>query len=377
MRFGLVLLGACGFSGPGVNGSLPVTLDGAVDDSTMPVLIDAPAPAVCPWQYSPTNVTVDPCTLGITAVPVVQSATTVSLDFGTQGMVVEGVRIVRVDQLAVHGTLNLSGPAPLILLVDGAILIDGLVDASAGANSTGCTALIGNNGSDSTDGTLDPGGGGGGAGGAGAANSGDGGDGSGAHHGNKGTKRNGSASTLEPLRSGCPGGHGGSVLGQAGGAGGDGGGGLQLSGASTIQIAGVIRAPGRAGRISGVFRAGAGGGGGGGALLFEGTQVVVRGTLCADGASGGGGGGDLSFGTNGRDGQCTGDPTPPDDNGNNGGAGGPGGARTHTTGDNALNAASSSGGGGGGGGVGWIRIHDLGGAHDTTGATITPAANFN
>jgi hypothetical protein len=181
--------------------------------------------------------------------------------------------------------------------------------------------------------------------------------------------------TLVPLRGGCGGGAGGGpetggTTGN-GGHGGGGGGAVQIVANGTLEVSGVISAPG-AGGEGGHYGAAGGGGGAGGAILLEAAEVKVTGTLAANG--GGGGSGSEIFdkpdAPNGQDGQPTATPAAGGkDNGAYGGPGGAGGAGATETGTKPKTDAN---GGGGGGAVGRIRINAK--TTDAASATLSPAA---
>lgn len=372
------MLGACGFEGN------PLVTDAAVVGDTPPnttVVVDSMQPAVCPWTAPPTNLT-DPCLQPLNSLSNVNG----SQDFGSTGEIIvlgtQQYRYVRLDALTVASgqKLTLTGGLPILLAVDGAVNIAGTVEVTSGANSTGCAALTGKSGGNYSGQSSSSGGG---AGAAGQGDGGDGGDGSSAGAGKGGMHSAGMGSSQTPPRTGCKGGDGGTglVLGipSGGGGGGDGGGAVEIASATSLTVTGKIRAVGRGGHGAGAGRLGAGGGGSGGAIFLEAPVMSIAGTLCADGGAGGLGGGDALIGLDGGDGQCTGSQTAGATSAGitTGGKGGDGGARDHANGTNAANASGSGGGGGGGGGVGWIRVHQLTGTPNTTGATITPDAMLN
>jgi hypothetical protein len=219
---------------------------------------------------------------GTVPVPIVQNQTG-----GPQVVVVPLRSLI----LSSGATLRLLGSRPVILAIDGAATIDGVIDASASGTSAGaggnwsCGTSQGGNGSGSTvrrDGASGGGGGGyGTAGGkAGTADT----DGSDVPGGNAGVTRG--AATLSPLIAGCAGG----LAGGCSTVGGAGGGGVQISASGLLDVNGTIRANGGAGALPcGSGDEGGGtGGGSGGAILLEATSIDTAGsTLQVDGGSGG------------------------------------------------------------------------------------------
>jgi hypothetical protein len=181
--------------------------------------------------------------------------------------------------------------------------------------------------------------------------------------------------TLVPLRGGCGGGAGGgpetgSTVGN-GGYGGGGGGAVQVAANGTLEVSGVITAPG-AGGEGGHYGAAGGGGGAGGAILLEAAEVKVTGTLAANG--GGGGSGSEIYtkanAPNGEDGQPS--STPAAGGKDNGAYGGPGGAGGAGATEAGTKPKTDANGGGGGGGVGRIRVNAP--TSDTASGTFSPAA---
>ena len=219
---------------------------------------------------------------GTAPVPVVQNQTS-----GPQVVIIP----VRGLTVSSGNTLRLLGPRPVILAVDGAATINGVIDASASGTTPGaggnwsCGSSQGGNGSGDTarfGGASGGGGGGFGTSGgkAGTADT----DGSSSAGGNGGGTRG--SSTLSPLIAGCAGGQGGDCS-TAGGAG---GGGVQLSVSGLLDVNGTIRANGAAGATPcGSNDEGGGtGGGSGGAILLEATTLDTSGsTLQANGGNGG------------------------------------------------------------------------------------------
>ena len=298
-------------------------------------------------------------------------------------------RSLRVDTAAV---VQVTGTRPVIFVVHGDALIDGVLDASARVDGAGATSTAGPGGNDtalcasatggvgaSSSGT---GGAGGGAGGAHAGDGGDGGDGQGSGHGSKGAK--GAKTTdplLVPLRGGCSGGKGGDdsvVAIDEGGRKGDGGGALEITARGAIVIGGSLIANGSFGAAGGGItqvRAGGGGGGAGGALLLDGETITLRPSakVCANGGGGGEGGQLALTSSPGAAPTCTtaralGGAIQPD-----AGDGGDGGAAAGVNATAAANGANNAGGGGGGGGAGRTRFRGRGQAATIdAGAMVSP-----
>ncbi len=277
--------------------------------------------------------------------------------------------------LGAAGELRLTGTRPTILIVDGDVTIQGLVDLSGGC-ANGTPACAGPGGGE---GGVAPGGSAAGCG-AGAA----GGDADGTNQvhaygaggggfgtaGQQGAGTQGSAgaacgtASLTPLIGGSGGGHGGNVVSTnlSGGTGGGGGGALQItaSGEITVGASGTIDAGGAGGQGDPGTTRGAGGGGSGGAILLQASSVTITGVVAANG---GGGGGHNAAGP-GEDG--TRSATPAKGFGTSSlYKGGDGGA-----GSTAPAGAGTSHGGGGGGAAGRIRI--LGAQTDLGGGVISP-----
>jgi hypothetical protein len=224
-------------------------------------------------------------------------------------------------------TLRLVGSRPVILAVDGAVTIAGLIDADASGTTAGaggnwsCGSSAGGNGSGSSSG-----GAGGGGGGAFGTAGGQGGSGGGGNRGGGGAVR-GNAN-LVPLFGGCGGGLGGgcSTAGAAGG------GAVQISASGTLTVTGTIRANGGVGANGCGSEGGGTGGGSGGGIFLEATTITTTGaTMTTNGGRGG-----------------------------NGGGGGNGGNGSTSSGSPGSGGGSDSldGGGGGGGGYGRIRTLD-------------------
>ncbi|MEQ8276345.1 MAG: hypothetical protein RMA76_25280 [Deltaproteobacteria bacterium] len=242
-------------------------------------------------------------------------------------------------EVTAAGRLDVRGSRPLLVIIDGNVLIDGEVTVAHATRS--CPGTNGRN----------DGGGGGGGFGTDGAPGGDADD----RGGGDGASANGTPE-LVPLLTGCAGGDGNAPGGRGGGA-------LEISASGSILVRGHVDAFGEGGR-GGDRRAAGGGGGSGGALLLEADVVTVEGGLFANGAGGGQAGGedDDDDGEHGDDGAAATSVA-------NGGSAGPGatggdgatGLVEALAGEDGRSGAGGSGGdrpgGGGGGGVGRIRIN--------------------
>jgi hypothetical protein len=275
--------------------------------------------------------------------------------------------------ISAGNTLRLIGSRPIILAADGAVSVNGVVDASASGTTPGpggslsgyCNNGKGDDGESfkfGSDGSGSGGGGGGfeqGGGDGGHTEGGlfdiEGGDGGGVE-GN---------ANLTPLRGGCSGGGGGTDdtgdPSGSGGPGGGGGGAVQISaGTLSVGATGIIAASGGGGRTKSDRSCGGGGGGSGGAILLESTANAIDGSAWITVNGGGGGAG--AYGSspytcsngNGSDGIANSNSRAPGGAGcNNSGSGGGGGTSTNS----AVTGSDGhfEGGGGGGGGHGRIR----------------------
>ena len=288
--------------------------------------------------------------------------------FGVQsGLAVFGVAGLALTE---DGELRVRGPNPVVFLVDGDVVVGGLIDASGGCpGDHRCAGPGGGSGANRN--TAAGGVGAGGSGGVGDNGHGHGGGGGG--FGQAGARAAASANvgggtygnaTLVPLRGGSGGGYGGTA--QDGGDGGGGGGGLQITAAHTLAVLakGAIDAGGGGGQGERVYNTGGGGGGGsGGGILLEGFAVVVLGTVTANG--GGAGGHTVEDGGNpdGADALRSAMPAPGEAGAWGGGNGGTG-AIAPTRGRQADDH-----GGGGGGGAGRVRLNGL--TVTTTGGVVS------
>jgi hypothetical protein len=322
--------------------------------------IDPPIDAA-PCQFSQL---VDTCALGDPslwqpAVSVTNGETADATLFDVYRMVtIDGVdvKVVAVQSLYIQAGAGLAvtGARPFVIVSYGDVMIDGTLRDSGSSRTPGECGPSGG-----AAGIADAGGGGGGGGGAfgGAGGGGGSGDSDGAHAaGGPGGTAN---TAVGRLVGGCPGGDGGAGGTMPGGKGGDGGGAIALVSRTSLEIGGVIVAPGKGGRGgvgNGVtqpfYATGGGGGGTGGMIYLEAPQITGAGSLLANG----GGGGEGGAGGDGRDG-TDGDTTGSGGAGgeNNGGDGGAGGSASHPGGYSSTDYKAGAGGGGGGG-VGRIVI---------------------
>lgn len=339
------------------------------------------------WSYTPTNF--DPCTLAAPATAqMISSPTTINLATTSlpKTTVTQSdsttVTVLHLAALTVNASLTISGSTPVILAVDGDVIINSTIVVTAGRDDAAfCTGLFGIAGQASGNNSS---GGGGGGGGAGAGDGANGGNGNASQSGTGGGKGNklDNVTALSPLRGGCRGGAGGGNNSVSGPAGGAGGGGLQIAaqGNLTINSSGKVDAGGEGGAQAGI-REGGGGGGGGGIVFLEANKITINaaGTVCADGGSGAEGGGGLQGGAGGNHSPCTGIARATTLKVTTyGGSGGSGGYVSSVTGAQGTNATGDgAGGGGAGGGVGWIRVRSVTPATISGTAIITPAARLN
>lgn len=242
-------------------------------------------------------------------------------------------------------TVNVTGDAPLIVVANGEVKIDGAVKVSLTSVQKG-----------PSDGQPSSGNASGAGGGGGATAGGVGGPGSGAAN-----PRSDGGAPHSPLVLPSLGGNGGDSIGldappaPAGGCGrgGVGGGALQVS-ARVLRVGptGRIEAVG-AGAQPGCPTYGGGGGGAGGTIFVEGRLVRVAGTLLATGGGGGGGGAAGAAAPAGGDAGSTRGGAG-SDGGNGGGKGGQGGDDVAP-----LDGGAAMRGGGGGGAAGFNRVKGL------------------
>ena len=265
------------------------------------------------------------------------------------------VMVFRFSGLTINGNVSFTGSNAAAFVADGAITINGIIDARGPcANNTknggpggfnggdGDMAGHGTGGGDTQSGKNNGGGGGayGGSGGAGDGNT------------------AGGTPYGDAFISALVGGSGGGGGHNFGHVGGGGGGALQLASNTSVTIgnSGGINAGGcGGGNTANDGNGGGGGGGAGGAILIEAPIVTIDGALAVNGGAGGG------DATNGAAGSL-------DRNmATNADGGGAGGAAATPNGQDAPAKA-----GGGGGGVGRIRLESRTGTVPVSG-TMSPA----
>jgi hypothetical protein len=274
------------------------------------------------------------------------------------------VAVLYANSLEATGEIRVIGDAPLVVVANGDVLVTGTIDTSAQGRTAGPGAVeLGAGAAGASvfyEERHSAGGGGAGHGTVGAAGGG---------RADLPGAAAGAAYTSDALVGGSRGGDGGFAYGDIG-AGGAGGGAIQISSATSITIEGSLLASGGGGAGGGGGFVGGGGGGSGGTILIEAPTLVIAGSLIAHGGGGGGGGAGCgnceTMGTDGANGAKERAP---------GGIGGipqgsPGGFGATDLSADAGNGDNSKGGGGGGG-AGRIILR---GETDTTGATISPAA---
>jgi len=325
------------------------------------------------WPFTPSNV--DLCATdfpGVGSPYAIASGSASMIDTGglppyTFDGTTYAVMHVPSFSIGSNSYVSVSGPAALIVIVEGDVSIYGVLDASGMAPGDGlrCSALAGS-GVSSQAAT----GGGGGGGGYGTPG-GDGGAGFDATMTSRGSggqvALNGK--TLTPLTFGCPGGPGGAAGSDgstSGGLGGFPGGAIQISSRTAIAILdpGSVSANGGGGfggspGSGAPFASGGGGGASGGSILLEAMTIDVGsgGSVCALGGGGGAGGttekGDVSGGNANTQSGCS------QARGATigGGAGGSGAGAQRSAGTGSDGDSSGSAAGGGGGGEGMICLH--------------------
>ncbi len=278
--------------------------------------------------------------------------------------------LFRFKSLTLEGTITLVGKRPVALVADGAIIVNGVIDARGICS----TSVAGPGGFDG--GATNSANGGapvGSTGGIGAPTAATGGGGGG--YGTPGASGNtvkGGGPFGDPEITILVGGGGGGAGDGGGnfGRGGGGGGALQIVSNAHIAIAGLggINAGGCGGKAGTGGNDSGGGGGAGGTILLEAPFVDVAGTLAVNGGGGGGGGGgNARPGSNGTLDRVPAAGGAGDGTNEQGGAGAAG----------ATDAGAGSNGttpGGGGGGMGRIRINTRGNAGARlTSATLSPS----
>ena len=296
--------------------------------------------------------------------------------------------VIAVGNLTVGAPITITGPLPVIFVVNGTAQIndDVIYLANSGIDEQGAASeCTGGDGSGSDAANADgTGTGAGGGGGGGYATPGGAGGKGGAQNSATAMADGGPAGqprmslTLHPLLGGCRGGAGGATINPitVGGAGGGGGGAIQISARTGVRVTNAtIQANGGGGAAPGDIPAGAGGGGAGGGILLEGPSVVLDSSrVCAIGGGGGGSvmadgespTGCLTSGAGGHE-MMTGGL-------DDGGRGGTGTAPAFSPQDGAAGVSSTSnpfhGGGGGGGAAGVIRLR--GTVTKPVGAVVPP-----
>jgi hypothetical protein len=304
-------------------------------------------------------------------------ASLISTPYGT-------VALFAMRGLTVRTPLRIYGPYPAIFAVHGDVNVQSFIDASANEIRPGPGSVFG--GVPAAYSFCDPGVNGtqrgGGGGGGMAMVGGRGGDGDGTNSGGAGgPPETAVEADRKDVRAGCPGGDGaGAMFGL--GAGGFPGGGIQISasGMFTLARSGVVTASGGPGQ-GGLRNGGGGGGGSGGTIRVEARDVLLEGSLTANGGGGGEGGDADETGLPGQAGSSTEVGFAPGGSGgaNAGGNGGRGAARTSlpTPGEPGASSGGSgnAGGGGGGGATGRVVFQTVQPcAAKLSNAKISPAA---
>lgn len=402
------LLSACGFQ---INAT-SVDSDARIDDATGSdsLLIDAPPDPSCValWAYTASNF--DPCeTSHVIHPPLSLGAGSYTFTPTTGVLALNGVTVTTLPttgntvavlslaglELTASTTLRIAGTRPLIIAVHGGAMIDGSVNVSAEAASSGPGggACVAGEGGDAAATPARWTAGGGGGGGGFGSSGGVGGTGD-VEPGNTktpgGTAITASPDTMiVPLRGGCSGGAGGEEdprCTSAGtpGAGGGGGGALQISVRNGLTVgSGARLAANGGGAVRGIngpyaggahVGAGGGGGGSGGAIFLEGLTLSIAPSalLCANGGSGGGGSHNSDGPvTDGVDGSCAAAAAPGGNGVNASGGDGAFGSTAAAKGE--AGTLQDDGGGGGGGGVGRIRVRAATGARPQGFGSTPPA----
>ena len=404
----LVVVGACKFSANAAGDASPRPIDSSIDSPVDSPLIDgsidAPPPPACTGMSTTctNDVTLSTCS-GANAIPVVSTCnwgcittgtahcgqlsprggalqsgdftaftgaglTLTTAKFNTMDGTIMGVTggfsavqrgnvmVYRFSSLTITGNVSFTGPNAAVFVANGAITINGVVDARGPCATN--TKNAGPGGFNGGDGDMD-----GHGTGAGAAQTGKNDGGGGGAYGGAGGIGNGGAAggatygdTLISVLVGGSGGGGGHNAGHVGGGG---GGALQLASNTSVTIGsnGGINAGGcGGGNTANDGNGGGGGGGAGGAILIEAPVVTIDGALAVNGGAGGG------DPTNGAPGSL--DRTAAT-NGNDGGGDGAAGATLK-----GQDAQSNPGGGGGG--TGRIRLESRTGSIQVTG-TMSPS----
>ena len=262
--------------------------------------------------------------------------------------------VIAGGNVAVNGTVNVTGTRPLVLVATGTINVQGILDVAShrggtqgpASDAAGCNA--------GTAPTQT-------SGGAGGSFGGNGGGGAATNGGTGGVA--GGVLSVTALRGGCPGQAGSDAMAMnRGGDGGHGGGAVWLFAGTSISIGGNINASGSSGvNADAASSSGGGGGGAGGYVGLESPSITVSGSVFANGGGGGEASGNASTGLPGTD----------SPNATTAGLGGNGGSAFGSDGGNGSLAGTLNGqagsavcttpcttppsGGGGGGGAGIIK----------------------
>jgi hypothetical protein len=267
-------------------------------------------------------------------------------------------------------SVSLVGGNAIALVADGAITINGLVDAEGVCTGATAPTTPGPGGSPGGGKNLDGSGPGqglrGGANNIGGSGAGHGGAGGKGGPGPGGTAIAGGIVYGDDIISKLVGGSGGGGGGGGGGGlGGGGGGALQMISNTSITISsGGINAGGCGGRSGPAGNDGGGGGGSGGTILLEAPQVILASAVALAVNGGGGGAGNAGNANPASPGTLDRTPATASTGSANGGVGAAADKRDGSDGTN-----DNGDGGGGGGAIGRIRFNTRSGT-----ATIDPGA---
>jgi hypothetical protein len=308
--------------------------------------------------------------IGTTASPNLHHSTTPGIENGIDFQFRGPLSMFRFKSLTITGTVTVIGRRPTAFVADGAIQINGILDAR-GLCSSNIGGPGGFNGG-STQGSAGQAPAATMAGGAGATASSGGGGGGHGTSGGSGKDADAGLAFGDAVISVLVGGAGGGAGGGGGmfGRGGGGGGALQLISNTRVVVpaGGGINAGGCGGESGDGNSDSGGGGGAGGVILIEAPRAQVAGTLAVNGGGGGGGGGAAA--DQGSDGSLSRTPASggKGDAADEGGGSGGAGATLPTAGGAGSNP------GGGGGAIGRIRINTRDGTGSMLdGATLSPA----
>jgi hypothetical protein len=348
----LVIAAGCGFHSNTNADARPV--DTPTDS------IDAPPNATC---FGSTNGLVRPCYVTVPSAALALSSALVtdpaSCDSGVTGKNVGGTCVKGGTTITITGSVNVTGPNPLVLVATQSITITGQLSVASHRNNPGAGV---NNGAATCSTPIAVVGQAGGVGGSFGDTAGGGGD-------NAATP--GAAIVPTVLRAGC----GGQLAGNSGaGSVAFGGGGLYLIAPSiTIMTGAAIDASGGGGaggaRVTAVGYGG-GGGGSGGMLVLDAPTIANNGMVYANGGGGGQGADTTKLGQPGADPSTA---TTAAAGGSGGqSTGGLGGAGAFVSTPAVVGGTgNSNGGGGGGGGAGIIYV--FGGS--ALNGTVSPVPN--